>query len=78
MSESVHAEIGKIHTTNVDGRRAIRTIGVVQPSCITPGSWQIPWRSRRGGVVGPGQRLVGQGRLSPRVNMLCDAVSVIS
>ena len=30
MSEVVHAEIGKIHTTNVDRRRAIRTIGVVQ------------------------------------------------
>jgi len=71
MSELAHAEIGKIHTTNVDKRRAIRAIGVVQPSCITPGSWQSPWRNRRGGVVDWGDGLVGPGIERPRDNLLC-------
>ena len=54
MSESVHAEIGKIYTTNADRQRAIGTIGVVQTSCTTPERWQNLRRNRRGGVVGLG------------------------
>ena len=75
MSQSVHAEIGKIYTTNADRQRAIGTIGVVQTSCTTPGRWQNLRRNRQGGVVvvGGGWGL-GEAECL-REHALCDAVS---
>ena len=57
MSESAHAEIGKIHANTDHRRRAVRTIGAMQTSCIAPKRQQNPQRNCRGGVVGPGGSL---------------------
>ena len=63
MSELAHAEFMKIHTAeNAVGQRASRTIGVVQPSCITPDRQrQISWRKGQGGVVTDGALFPGSG-----------------
>ena len=76
MSQSVHVKIGKVDaTTNADRRRVIRTIGVVQPSCITPERWQNPGRNRQGGVVDLGDGSRGPGGNGLRDNSLCASVS---
>ena len=48
MSELAHAEFMKTHAATEHRQRANRTIGVMQPSCITPDRRQIPSRSRQG------------------------------
>ena len=61
MSQLAHAEIGKRHTANADRQRASGTIGVVQPSCITPDRQQNPRRKGQGGVVNTGALFPGLG-----------------
>ena len=71
----VHAQPGNIHATNLDEQRAVRTIGVVQPSCITLRSWQNLRRIRRGGVVDRGDGFVAYGDLTHPSDNALHAVS---